>query len=158
MGMAIGADAPGFSLLNADGEETSLIDFLGLWVVLYFYPKDDTPGCTIEACEFTASIKDFEGLEAKVVGVSRDSPESHRKFIEKHKLTVTLLCDPEHKVMEQYGAWGKKTVNGKESEGVIRSTVLMDPKGKIAYHWPSVTAKGHAEEVKKKLEELRAKT
>ena len=157
MGIDIGLDAPDFTLSDAVGRDTSLKDFAGMWVVLYFYPKDDTPGCTTEACEFTSSIKDFMGLKAKVVGVSRDSAESHRKFIEKYNLEVTLLSDPEHKVTEQYGAWGKKTSYGKETMGVIRSTIIIDPKGNIAYCWANVTAKGHAEEVKKKLEELQAK-
>ena len=157
MGVTIGAVAPGFVLQDAAGQEHALKDFLGMWVVLYFYPKDDTPGCTAEACEFTSSLKDFEGLKAKVLGVSQDSPESHRQFIEKHKLGLTLLSDPDHKAMEPYGAWGKKMKDGKETVGVTRSTVIIDPKGKIARHWPNVTPQGHAEEVKKALEELQAK-
>lgn len=157
MGIRIGANAPAFSLQDASGKETTLKDFAGQWVVLYFYPKDDTPGCTTEACEFTASIADFAKLDAKVVGVSPDSPESHRKFIEKHQLAVTLLSDPGHAAMEPYGAWAKKTANGVEKEGVVRSTVIIDPKGVVAFSWPTVTAKGHADEVKAKLEELQAK-
>ena len=157
MGITTGNEAPGFSLSDATGKQVALKDLAGSWVVLYFYPKDDTPGCTTEACEFTASIADFKGLNAKVVGISPDSPESHAKFMEKHKLAVMLLSDPEHKVMELYGAWGKKTTVGKESVGVTRSTVIIDPKGKIVRHWPTVTAKGHAEEVKKALEDLQSK-
>jgi len=157
MGIRIGAEAPAFSLQDASGKETALKDFAGQWVVLYFYPKDDTPGCTTEACEFTASIADFAKLGAKVVGVSPDSPESHRKFIEKHHLAVTLLSDPGHAVMERYGAWGKKIVKGEEKEGVIRRSVIIDPKGSVAFGWTAVTAKGHADEVKAKLEELQAK-
>ena len=157
MSIMAGNEAPGFKLSDAAGKQVALKDLAGSWVVLYFYPKDDTPGCTTEACEFTASIADFRGLNAKVVGISPDSPESHAKFIEKHKLAVTLLSDPEHKVMETYGAWGTKMTAGKESVGVTRSTVIIDPKGKIAHYWPTVTAKGHAEEVRKVLEELQVK-
>ena len=154
MAVKIGAKAPAFTLPNAAGKETSLKDFAGEWLVLYFYPRDSTPGCTTEACEFTASIADFKNLTAKVVGVSPDSPESHRKFIEKYELAVTLLSDPSHGMMEKYGAWGMKKSFGVEKEGVIRSTVIVDPKGSVAFVWPTVTAKGHADEVKAKLEEL----
>jgi len=131
-----------------------LSDLKGEWVVLYFYPRDDTPGCTTQACDFTASIKKFEKLEARVLGCSPDTPEKHRKFIAKHKLKVELLSDPEHKVLEKYGAWGEKTLYGKKSMGVIRSTVLIDPDGKVAEHWPKVRAKGHADAVREKLAEL----
>ena len=155
MGIAIGAAAPTFTLQDLAGHDVSLNDFAGTWVVLYFYPKDDTPGCTTEACEFTSGLKGFERLKAKVIGVSPDSPASHRAFIDKYKLGVTLLSDPDHRVLEEYGAWGKKMSAGKETTGVIRSTVIIDPKGKIAYHWPTVTAKGHAEEVERKLAQLK---
>jgi thioredoxin-dependent peroxiredoxin len=124
-------------------------------VVLYFYPKDDTPGCTVEACDFTAGLKDFEGLEAVVLGCSPDSPESHRKFIAKYKLKIRLLSDPGHVALEKYGAWGEKNMYGKISMGVIRSTVIIDPAGKIARHWPKVRADGHAADVRQALEELR---
>ena len=150
----LGKKAPDLTLLDQDGEKVSLKDFRGSWVVLYFYPKDDTPGCTTEACEFTAGIRDFRGLDAKVVGCSPDSPESHRRFIEKFKLAVTLLSDPEHKAMEKYGAWGEKTLYGKTTVGVIRSTVLIDPAGKVAHHWARVQAAGHAEKVRDRLAEL----
>ena len=157
MGISIGGAAPDFALLDAAGHETVLKDFVGMWVVLYFYPRDNTPGCTTEACEFTSALKDFDGLNARVLGVSPDSPESHRKFIEHYQLKFTLLSDPDHKAMEPYGAWGKKIKDGKETTGVTRSTVIIDPKGKIACHWPNVSPKGHAEEVKKALDELQAK-
>ena len=150
-----GLSAPAFSLLNQDGKSVSLKDLAGSWVVLYFYPKDDTPGCTTEACEFTESIAQFQDLDAAVLGVSPDSPESHRKFIEKHHLKVQLLSDPGHEAMEAYGAWGVKQLYGKETVGVIRSTVLIDPDGKVARHWAKVKAEGHAEKVREALAELR---
>jgi peroxiredoxin Q/BCP len=123
--------------------------------VLYFYPKDDTPGCTTEACEFTDGIEAFAGLEAEVLGCSPDSPASHRKFMTKHGLKVRLLSDPEHAVMVRYGAWGEKTMYGKKTTGAIRSTVLIDPAGRVAHRWPNVKAAGHAERVREKLTELR---
>ena len=150
-----GEKAAPFSLPDHDGSQVSLGDFEGSWLVLYFYPKDNTPGCTTEACDFTESIEDFKGLEARVVGVSPDSARSHSNFIEKHKLAITLLSDPEHKVIEAYGAWQKKKMYGREYWGVQRSTVLIDPQGTLAYHWPKVSVKGHVSEVKDKLAELR---
>jgi thioredoxin-dependent peroxiredoxin len=152
----VGKKAPNFSVKNQDDETVKLSDLEGRWVVLYFYPKDDTPGCTIEACDFTAGLKDFEGLEATVLGCSPDSPESHRKFIAKYKLKIQLLSDPDHTVLEKYGAWGEKNMYGKISMGVIRSTVIIDPTGKVARHWPKVRAEGHAAEVREALKELRS--
>ncbi len=149
-----GTKAPMFTLPDQDENKTALKDFAGKWVVLYFYPKDDTPGCTTEACEFTTSLKAFDKLNATVLGVSRDSAERHQKFIAKYDLKVTLLSDPDHKVMEKYGAWGVKKMYGKEVEGVIRSTFLIDPSGKIAHAWKSVKAAGHANKVHQKLQEL----
>lgn len=151
-----GQKAPPFTLPDENGREISLDDFPGRWVVLYFYPKDDTSGCTVQACDFTAGLKGFEKLDAVVLGCSPDSPEAHRKFIAKHKLKVKLLSDPEHKVMERYGAWGKKIMYGLARQGVIRSTVIIDPQGRVAHHWKRVQAKGHAEKVREKLEALRA--
>jgi thioredoxin-dependent peroxiredoxin len=150
----IGKPAPKFSLEDQDGTKVSLADCRGRWVVLYFYPKDDTPGCTTEACEFTEGIEAFEGLDAVVLGCSPDSPEKHRKFIAKHELKVRLLSDPDHRVMEAYGAWGEKSMYGKTTVGVIRSTVLIDPEGRVAHHWKKVSAKGHAAKVRERLEEL----
>jgi peroxiredoxin Q/BCP len=149
--------APAFSLLNQDDEQRSLRDYAGKWLVLYFYPRDDTPGCTTQACEFTASIAEFRGFKTTVVGCSPDTPAKHRKFIEKHELEIELLSDPDHETLEAYEAWGEKKLYGKVSMGVIRSTVLIDPKGKVAHHWPKVSAKGHAVEVLAKLEELGVK-
>lgn len=155
-GLAVGKKAPAFAAKNQDDEVVRLADLKGQWVVLYFYPKDDTPGCTTEACEFTASIKDFEKLDAVVLGVSPDSTERHRKFIAKYKLKVSLLSDPEHELLEPYGAWGDKKLYGRSFVGVIRSTVIINPEGKIARHWPKVKAAGHAEEVRATLRELQA--
>ena len=131
-------------------------DYKGQWLVLYFYPNDDTPGCTTEACDFTNGLKDFEKLDAAVVGCSPNSLESHKKFIAKYKLKVRLLSDPEHKAMTAYGAWGEKVLYGKKTIGVIRSTVIIGPDGKVAHHWARVKAKGHADAVREKLKELRA--
>lgn len=150
----IGVKAPAFSLPDQSGKTVKLSDFTGKWLVLYFYPKDDTPGCTTEACDFTSGLKGFEKLHAAVLGVSRDSQESHQKFIAKYNLKITLLSDPDRKAMEKYGAYGAKMMYGKEVEGVIRSTFLIDPKGKIAYAWRKVRATGHAEKVREKLQEL----
>lgn len=152
----VGRKAPLFTLPDQDGNKIALRELAGQWVVLYFYPKDDTPGCTKEACEFTEGIDSFEGLNALVLGCSPDSPERHRKFIEKYGLKVTLLSDEKKSVMEKYGAWGEKKMYGKTVVGVIRSTAIIDPKGKIAWHWKTVRAAGHAEKVRQKLEELQA--
>lgn len=152
----IGKPAPKFTLQDENGTKAALSDLAGQWVVLYFYPKDDTPGCTTEACEFTSGLPKFDKLDAVVLGCSRDSPETHRKFIAKYKLKVKLLSDPEHAVMEKYGAWGEKNNYGKKTMGVIRSTVIIDPAGRVAHHWPTVRAAGHAEQVREKLAELQA--
>jgi peroxiredoxin Q/BCP len=151
-----GKTAPAFTLLDQDETKVSLSDFKDQWVVLYFYPKDDTPGCTTEACEFTEGIQDFKGLNAVVLGCSPDSPEKHRKFIAKYDLGFRLLSDPGHEVMEAYGAWGEKNMYGKISVGVIRSTVIIDPKGLVAHRWKRVKAKGHALKVRECLEQLQA--
>jgi peroxiredoxin Q/BCP len=150
----IGKRAPVFSLENQYGDKVSLRDYAGRWVVLYFYPKDDTPGCTTEACDFTERISEFEGMDAVVLGCSPDSPASHLRFIDKHNLAVTLLSDPDHAIAEKYGAWGEKSSYGKKTVGSIRSTVLIAPDGKVAFHWPNVKATGHAERVREKVAEL----
>lgn len=151
-----GKKAPAFTLADQSGKKVGLADLAGQWVVLYFYPKDDTPGCTIEAQDFTKDLKHFSKMGATVLGCSPDSSESHQKFISKYKLKISLLSDPNHKIMSKYGAWGEKNMYGKITEGVIRSTVLIDPKGKVAKHWQRVSAKGHAEAVQKVLKELSA--
>ena len=144
----LGKKAPDFTLADQDGEKVALKDLRGSWVVLYFYPKDDTPGCTTEACEFTAGIEDFRGLDARVLGCSPDSPESHRRFIAKHDLKITLLSDPQRAVMTPYG--------GSKDGRTVRSTVIIAPDGKVAHHYPQVRPAGHADELKKKLAELKA--
>ena len=151
----VGKQPPAFALENQDGDTVSLDSLKGRWVVLYFYPRDDTPGCTKEACEFTAGVESFQKLDAGVFGCSPDKPASHRRFIEKHDLKVQLLSDPTHATMERYGAWGEKVLYGRTSVGVIRSTVLIDPDGKVAHHWKKVRAAGHAGHVAARLEALR---
>ncbi len=152
--LKIGDKAPDFSLVEEE-DDISLISLKGKWVVLYFYPKDDTPGCTIEANDFTKLIKEFEKLVCRVLGVSPDNVESHCNFIEKHKLKIDLLCDPDHKVMDKYAVWREKNMYGRKYFGVYRSTFLIDPTGKIAYTWYGVKAEGHAQEVLNKLKELK---
>jgi peroxiredoxin Q/BCP len=154
MSLEIGSPAPDFTLVNQDDAQVSLTDHRGSWVVLYFYPRDDTPGCTTEACEFTEGIESFRGLNAVVLGCSPDTPEKHRKFIAKHDLKVTLLSDPEHGAMETYEAWGEKNMYGKVTTGVIRSTVIIDPDGVVAHRWKRVKAKGHAAKVAEVLTTL----
>lgn len=132
-----------------------LSEYRGRWVVLYFYPKDDTPGCTKEACGFRDEKGRLEALGAVVLGVSADGVESHRAFAEKHHLNFPLLADPKKEAISAYGAWGKKNLYGKEYEGVLRQTFLIDPEGRIAKVWRKVNPEGHAEEVAKALEVFR---
>jgi peroxiredoxin Q/BCP len=150
----VGDVASRFCLPGMDGQEICLEDFQGKWLVLYFYSRDNTSGCTREAADFTAALPALRYLEASVMGISRDSPASHRKFAEKHGLAVLLASDADHKVTEAYGAWALKTMYGKESYGVIRSTFLIDPQGRIAHIWKKVSVKGHAEAVVKRLQEI----
>ncbi|MFW9990306.1 MAG: thioredoxin-dependent thiol peroxidase [Candidatus Odinarchaeota archaeon] len=152
--LKVGNDAPEFILPDKDKKKVSLKDFKGKYVILYFYPKDNTPACTSEAIGFTGILPALQKLDAVVIGVSPDSPESHAKFIEKKNLKVNLLSDVEKKVIKKYGKWGKKKFRGKEYIGVIRSTFLIDPEGKIAYIWPKVSVKGHPEDVERILKEL----
>jgi thioredoxin-dependent peroxiredoxin len=154
--LVLGKKAPSFNAPDQDGKAVKLDEYKGQWLVLYFYPNDDTPGCTTEACDFTNGIKDFEKLDAAILGCSPNTEESHRKFIAKYKLKVRLLSDPSHAVLEKYGAWGEKVLYGKKSLGVIRSTAIIDPEGKLAFHWARVKSAGHAEAVREKLKELRA--
>jgi thioredoxin-dependent peroxiredoxin len=154
--ITVGKKAPAFSAPDQDGKPVKLDEYKGRWVVLYFYPNDDTPGCTTEACDFTNGFKEFEKLEAAILGCSPNTEESHRRFIAKYKLKVRLLSDPSHGVMESYGAWGEKILYGKKSIGVIRSTLIIDPAGTVAHHWARVKTPGHADAVREKLKELRA--
>jgi peroxiredoxin Q/BCP len=155
--LKVGDDAPEFCLPDQNNQTVCLKDFRGKkHVILYFYPMDNTPGCTTEAIGFTNILPDFQKLDAVVIGVSPDSPESHAKFAEKKNLKVILLSDEDKKVLKHYGAWGKNKFRGKEYIGVIRSTFLIDSEGKIAHVWPKVSVTGHAEEVKSILTELLA--
>lgn len=154
--LKIGKKAPAFTLENQKGKEVSLSDFEDKWVVLYFYPKDNTPGCTVEAKDFTALKRKFSANKATVLGVSKDSVHSHCKFIDKQKLSVQLLSDPDTKMQKSYGVWRKKKFMGREFMGTVRSTFLIDPKGKVAAAWDNVKVKNHAEEVLERLKELRA--
>ncbi|RUR79704.1 thioredoxin-dependent thiol peroxidase [Chlorogloeopsis fritschii PCC 9212] len=149
-----GEKAPDFTAPDQNGNLVSLGDFQSNWLVLYFYPKDDTPGCTTEAKEFTDFSQQFSTLGAKIVGVSPDSEKSHCKFINKHNLSIQLLSDPEHQVCEAYGVWQLKKFMGKEYMGVVRSTFLIAPDGKLAYAWSNVKVKNHVQVVLAKLQEL----
>ena len=154
MAIQEGKAAPAFTLADGSGKKVSLADFAGKHVILYFYPKDDTPGCTKEACGFRDSWKEIQKLNAVVLGVSADGAESHQKFTAKYKLPFPLLSDPDRKVMEKYGAYGEKVLYGKKTIGVIRSTTWIGPDGKVKKHWARVpSAEQHPEKV---LELLRA--
>jgi len=154
--LEVGTAVPDFCLPNQDDEEICLRDIKGRWIVLYFYPKDDTPGCTTEACDFTEAISDFDGLEAIVLGVSPDSAEKHRKFIEKKELKITLLADEDKELCNLLGVWQLKKFMGKEYMGVVRSTFIINPEGKVAATWTKVRVKNHVDEVKAKLVALQA--
>jgi len=148
MAIEAGRAAPLFTLMDKDGKRVSLGNFRGKDVILYFYPKDNTPGCTKEACGFRDHWKQIQKLGAVVLGISPDSPESHARFAGEHKLPFILLSDPDRKVMTKYGAYGPKTMYGKESIGVIRSTVWIGRDGKIRKHWARVAkAEAHPAQV-----------
>jgi len=147
--------APQFCLPNQDETEICLRDLSGKWVILYFYPKDNTPGCTTEACDFSYNLEWFEDEDAVILGVSPDSPAKHKNFIEKQNLKIILLSDENKNVMKQYGTWGVKKNYGKEYEGVIRSTFIISPEGEIVKEFRNVRAKGHVERVKKEFEKLK---
>ncbi len=152
--ITVGAKAPKLTLPDGMKNNVDLSNFSGKWVVLYFYPKDNTPGCTTEALDFTALKNDFDALNAVIIGVSPDSSESHCKFAEKHNLSIILLSDGEKKTIEKFGAWKEKKQYGKKYFGVARTTVLIDPSGKVAYIWENVRAEGHAREVMDHLKNL----
>ncbi|MBN1838953.1 MAG: thioredoxin-dependent thiol peroxidase [Campylobacterales bacterium] len=154
--LKIGDKAPSLSLPNQDFVEISLRDLEGKWVILYFYPKDNTPGCTSEACDFTAALPMFEDLNAVVLGISPDSPKSHQNFILKQNLEITLLSDETKEVAQNYGVWQMKKNYGKEYMGIVRSTFLIDPAGNIAQIWTNVKVKEHANVVQKALASLQS--
>jgi len=141
--LEVGKKAPAFTLESSDGGKLKLADHAGKVVVLYFYPRDNTPGCTVEANEFNAALPALKKLGAIVIGVSKDSIASHCKFRDKFGLGFPLLSDPDGSVLEAYGAWGDKVMYGKKLKGIIRSTVLIGKDGKVQQHWPKVSVKGH---------------
>lgn len=150
-----GQKAPDFSAKDQDGNEVSLRDFTGRKVIVYFYPKDDTPGCTKEACAFRDNFPNFEKVNAVVLGVSVDGQKAHRKFADKYELPFTLLVDEEKKIVEDYGVWGLKKFMGREYMGTNRVTYLIDEQGNIEKVWPKVKPEKHAAEV---LDWLQQKT
>ena len=153
--IGVGSEAPGFCLPDQNDETACLDSFRGKWVVLYFYPKDNTKACTLEALDFTLNKAEFEEIGAVVLGVSPDSVKSHQSFCQKHDVTITLLSDPEHEALEKYGVWQLKKMYGREYYGVVRSTFLIEPDGKLAHEWRKVRVKGHVEAVKEKILELK---
>jgi len=153
--MEIGSEVPVFCLPDRRGKQACLSDFRGRWVVLYFYPRDNTSGCTREAVDFSEQLPDFEKWDAAVIGISPDSPASHQKFVEKHQLRLLLLSDENHEVAEKYDVWKLKRMYGKEYNGIERSTFLITPEGKLAQAWRKVKVNGHVDAVKRTLEALR---
>ncbi|MBA3452087.1 MAG: peroxiredoxin [Deltaproteobacteria bacterium] len=143
----VGKKAPAFTLESSDGGKVKLADHAGKPVVVYFYPRDNTPGCTVEAQKFSTAIPALKKLGAVVLGVSKDTIASLCKFRDKYSLAFPLLSDPDGKVLEAYGAWGDKVMYGKKMKGIIRSTVLIGDDGKIVKHWPKVSVKGHVADV-----------
>jgi len=152
--LEVGSKAPQFTLQSQDGETVNLKDFSGKKVVLYFYPKDDTPGCTKEACSFTDNFSKIKKQGAVVLGVSADSVDSHKKFKKKYNLGITLLSDPKKEVINKYGVWQEKNMYGIKSMGIVRTTFLIDENGKIAKIFPKVKVDGHTEEVLEKLAKI----
>lgn len=146
--------APDFSLKDPEGKIHSLSDYAGRWLVLYFYPKDDTPGCTKEACSFRDNLPHFEKIDAAILGVSKDTLEKHEKFIKKFDLNFPLASDEDGSVCEAYGTWGEKSLYGRKYMGIDRATFLIDANGKIAKIWRKVKVDGHTEEVMAALKEL----
>ena len=155
MPIEVGKRAPMFTLPADSGEKVALKDLKGKYVVVYFYPKDNTPGCTTEAQGFRDAAKELKKLDAVVLGISKDSIESHCKFRDKHDLNFPLLSDPEGKVLEKYGAWGEKKMYGKTFMGIIRSKAVIGPNGKVVAHFPKVRVKGHVEKVLEAIREHR---
>lgn len=146
--------APDFSLPDQNNQVHRLSDYLGRWVVVYFYPKDDTPGCTKEACSFRDGREELEKNQVTVLGISADSIQSHHKFAQKHQLNFTLLSDPDKKIIKQYGSWGNKTLFGRVFEGIQRNTFLINPDGKIVKEYRRVSPADHAVKILKDLKEL----
>ena len=156
MAIKLGAKAPGFNLPDQDGKMHDLKDYAGTWVLLYFYPKDDTPGCTIEACAIRDNFPKFKKMKAVVLGVSADPVKKHAKFAEKYDLPFTLLADEKRELIDAYGVWAKKKFMGREYMGILRNSYLINPEGKIAKIYEGVKPKDHAEEVLQDLKALDA--
>ncbi|OAZ59929.1 Peroxiredoxin [Bacillus siamensis] len=154
MTIEIGQAAPDMKLVNDSGEKVSLTDFKGKYVVLYFYPKDMTPGCTTEACDFRDQHESFAGLDAVIIGVSPDSRDKHEKFKQKHDLPFQLLVDDEHKLAEAFDVWKLKKNFGKEYMGIERSTFLLDKEGRLMKEWRKVKVKDHVAEALRELEQI----
>lgn len=148
-----GKKAPAFFLESSHGGKLRLSQLLGKWAVIYAYPRDNTSGCTVEAEGFRDALPEFEALSAVVLGVSKDSIASHERFSQKYDLNFALLSDPAGSMLEKYGSWGEKKMYGKTRMGIIRSTFLVDPKGRLARVWPKVRVKGHVDEVLTALRE-----
>ncbi|MBA3461699.1 MAG: peroxiredoxin [Deltaproteobacteria bacterium] len=154
MAIEVGKKAPAFTLESSEGGKVKLGEHTGKVVVVYFYPRDNTPGCTVQAQEFSASIPQLQKLGAVVYGISKDTIASHCKFRDKYGLKFPLLTDSDGKVMEAYGAWGDKVMYGKKMKGIIRSTVVIGKDGKVVKHWPKVSVKGHVAEVVETVKSL----
>ncbi|PHQ65552.1 MAG: thioredoxin-dependent thiol peroxidase [Sulfurimonas sp.] len=150
--------APGFCLPNQDDIEICLRDLKGKWIVLYFYPRDNTPGCTTEACEFTEAAPDFSELDAVILGVSADSTKKHRSFIEKKELGITLLSDEDTSMMQEYGVWQLKKNYGKEYMGIVRTTLIINPEGVVKALFEKVRVKDHVAKVQAELKQLQIKS
>lgn len=148
--------APEFCLPNQDDVEICMRDIKGKWIVLYFYPRDSTPGCTTEACEFTEAAPDFNSLDAIILGVSADTTKKHRSFIEKQNLGITLLSDESTDMMQEYGVWKMKKNYGKEYMGIVRTTLIINPEGIVKAVFENVRVKEHVAKVKVELERLQA--
>lgn len=146
-------EAPEFTLFDAEGVAHSLSQYKGKWVVLYFYPKDDTPGCTTQACSLRDARDDIAALGAEIIGISKDDPSSHEKFKQKHSLNFTLLTDADAKVINLYGAWGKKMFG---QEGILRKTFIIDPSGTVVKLYKRATPLGHGESVVQELKKLQS--
>lgn len=152
--LSIDSKAPNFTLPNQLDKPISLSDFLGKWVIVYFYPKDDTPGCTTEACNFRDDMDQLIEANVEILGISKDNVTSHKKFADKYNLNFNILADPERTVIESYGAWQEKSMYGKKYMGIQRMTYIIDPTGTVRHLYPKVTPNGHAKEILKQIKEL----
>jgi thioredoxin-dependent peroxiredoxin len=157
MNVQVNKLAPNFKLPDQDNQSHQLSDYKGQWVLLYFYPKDDTPGCTTEACSLRDNLPRFNNIKAVVLGISTDSVASHKKFADKYRIPFTLLADENKQVVQQYGVWGEKKFMGRTYMGILRTSFLIDPQGKVAKIYEKVKPAVHAEQVLDDLEQLKKK-